>query len=528
MKQAGFRCSPILQAAPGRVFAATKQQRDPQIAVRADLSAPREATATRVEVWGSVAAVVLTAFYLGTTLYNASHSLLSFDEILTAHMARLANWETILKALRDAADAQPPGFYLIVRTFDHLFGHSEVALRLPLSLAMAVAMLLTFDCARRLTDSLHGLIAPCILAGSALPYYGYDARPYAIFVMMSALGLWVWSYTRDGEGLSPILFGVVFFFGVTIHYFFVLCLVPYALWEVRRWRPWRRPSPMLTAGLVGAAVPAALFSPLILTFGHRYSAGYSWGRPSFFALGEFYFDMLPAGLFLLTLIMAWIVLLGAEDKSVFLRPMQPAEAVGWLFACIPLVGFVLAEWKTNAFIPRYFVGTLPGIAVAFSCWLWRNFRNTAFVSLGVCLLLAAWGVGKQASRMGESPKGNEKQIREYLALEDSLRNDGKRYMVCSHIGNYMRFEYYSKHPEDSILMRPPDVTQEGPPGRGMNVAFPLSQYYPFHYWNLNDLKKHASETALIAPVPETVEALEQAGFQVAVRYSNPIEVLYLH
>ena len=55
-----------------------------------------------------------------------------------------------------------------------------------------------------------------------------------------------------------------------------------------------------------------------------------------------------------------------------------------------------------------------------------------------------------------------------------------------------------------------------------------SQYSPLQFWRLDDLKQHAAETALIDPAPETLEALQRAGFQVTVRsYSKPLEVVYL-
>ena len=55
----------------------------------------------------------------------------------------------------------------------------------------------------------------------------------------------------------------------------------------------------------------------------------------------------------------------------------------------------------------------------------------------------------------------------------------------------------------------------------------LGQYSPMQFWKLDDLKKHAAEIALIDPTPETLEALKQAGVQVEVRFSKPLQVVYL-
>ena len=167
-----------------------------------------------------IAAAVMAAFYLVTSLYIARHRLLWFDEIFTLHIAWLPDFHTLWTALAHAAD--PPTYSMVVRMFGKLFGYSEVAARLPSTLAIVAGLLLTFDCARRLTNGLHGLIALSVLTCSILPFFGYEARPYAVYFMLAALALWVWTGTRADGRWSAIVFGVVFFLGVTIHYYFVL------------------------------------------------------------------------------------------------------------------------------------------------------------------------------------------------------------------------------------------------------------------------------------------------------------------
>ena len=125
----------------------------------------------------SFLALCMAAFYLATTFYISSHRLLWFDEIATANVAGLPHWTSIWTALAQGVDSQPPLYYVLVRLFSKLPVSQEVALRLPSALAMAAGLLITFDCARRVTDSLHGLIALSVLTSSFLPYYGYEARP---------------------------------------------------------------------------------------------------------------------------------------------------------------------------------------------------------------------------------------------------------------------------------------------------------------------------------------------------------------
>jgi hypothetical protein len=50
---------------------------------------------------------------------------------------------------------------------------------------------------------------------------------------------------------------------------------------------------------------------------------------------------------------------------------------------------------THAFLNRYFIGVLPGIAVGFSCLLWRRFPNRQRIPVGILLLLLGYGLRAQ-------------------------------------------------------------------------------------------------------------------------------------
>ena len=485
------------------------------------------------EKWAIFAAMLLAVFYFATSVQIASHRLFWFDEFFTVRIAQLPTWNMIWTALSHAADSLPPFYYTLVRAFTSLFGTSEVVARMPSTLAMVVGLLLTFDCARRLTDGLHGLIAMSVLTCSFLPYYGYEARSYAIYFMFASLGLWVW--TRPASDLrSAIFFGAALFLAVTMHYYAVMCLAPYALWELIRWKPWQRPSPKLIAGVVGVIVPAALLSPLILSFSRKFSSGF-WNRPSFAELRAIFPQLFPDALLLLALIMIWIVLSATNDEDRVVKPMTASESVGWLFLCIPLAGFFLAELGTNAFFSRYFICALPGIAVAFACLLWRNFGKDYRIRLGILLLLAGWGGGKQMATARNPQSVEATGIREFLSIESSLRAEGKRYMVFFPPLIFSEAQYYSSHPDDCILLLPPDfdrpdesLASSPDPYLHQRLLLNLSQFYPMQFWRLYNLRAEAQQVALIEPSQGVLDALQKEGFQVQVRSAAPLKVVYLH
>jgi hypothetical protein len=479
-------------------------------------------------MWSLIAAGVLAAIYLFTSVLIASHRRFWYDEIFTVTISRLPDVATIWKALAHASDVQPPTYYMLVRIFLHLPLPREVTARLPSALAMVAGMLITFDCARRLSDGVYGLIAFSVLSCSTLPYYGYEARPYALYFMFASLALWLWIHTSDASRLSSILFGVVIFLAVAAHYYAVLCLVPYAAWEVCNWRTWRAARGKLIAGCLGVLCAAALFSRQIL--GMREVSSYSWAHPSLSNLVRSFNDFFPPELFPLAAIMIWVALVGPKKKGAMVPVMQPFEQLGWFFGLIPLAAYMLAKLGTGAFHHRYLIALLPGVAVAFSCLLWRQFGSALRISLAALLLFATLGLAIQFKLLWHpenvrppSPAESEPdRIHAMLLLEDKIQTDAKQFIVLS-ANDLLGVEarYYSKHPERYVFLVIPRQ------GWNMNtpVQINLGQYSPMRFWTLEDLRAHGREAVLVDPPRVAVTALERPGSKVTSRIDEGLEVV---
>jgi hypothetical protein len=496
------------------------------------------ATATETErptgtaaLWTYLVAGLLAVFYFVTSIQIATHRVFWFDELFTLYIARLPHVSTIWTALGNGVDALPPAYYMVVRLFDSLFGPGDIAARVPSMLAVAVGLLVIFDCARRLTDGLHGLIALSVATCSFLPYYGYEARSYGIYFMFAALTLWAWTNESLSRTTQAVLFGVTFFAGECFHYYFGMCLLPFVLWELLHWKPGQRPSLKILAGIIGGVAPVVILSPLILSFSRKFAGGY-WNRPSFPELRAIFSQIFPDGLFLLSLIMIWIVLSRSdEEKEVILKPMPSAEVIGWLCLAIPFAAFVVSM-KTNAFYSRYFIGVLPGVAVAFAVLLWRHFRRATQVSMGAFVLLAGWGVGQQLTTVRHPDRVEATGIRPFLAVEDSLHLEGKRYYVFSGPLLFLEALQYSAHPEQVVLLLPSDFNRQAKgqrdPYQHQRLEVNLSQYHPMQIWTVDDMSLHRAQSALIDPNQETMRDLKQAGIDASTRFSEPLQVDYLH
>lgn len=479
--------------------------------------------------WMFILAAALAAFYIASSMYIASRRLLWFDELLTVRFSQLPNAVTIWKAITHVDSNMPYPYFLVVHAFWKLPGPAEIIARLPSALGVAGGLLIIFDCTRRLTDGLHGLIAVAFLTCSFLPEFGYEARSYGLYFLMAALSLWVWIHTSNTRKSSAAIFAAVFVAGVMMNYYFVLCLVPYAAWELSVWRPWRPPSAKLIGGAFGIVCAAALLSPQILAA--RVNSADYWAKPSFRALREVFSSMLPGGLFLLCLIMVWAALT-ARDSAASATPMRDApmrnaERVGWLFLLIPIAGYIVATAVTNAFVTRYFINTLPGVSAAFACWLWRGFRGTRYFAVGVFLLLTIFGMAKQAetARHPQSidPFRQQTQTRQMMDREKSLRQDGKQFILVHSTLLYMEARYYTKHPEQYGFLIDSDEERSH---MTVRTTLAMEQFYPSRIWTLEDLKTHALESAVVEPLESTLTVMKEAGFRPVTRFADPPEVFY--
>ena len=215
---------------------------------------------------------VFVCFYFVSSLYIAARRLFWYDEIVTVRVASLPAVTMIWDSLMHGADGNPPGFFLLARAASKLPVASEIGFRLPSALALAATLLLTFDAARRLSNQTYGLIAAALLSSTILPYYGYEARPYAAYCMLSALSLWTWISYKDTDRKGTVIFGLTLFCAVAVHYYAVVLLVPYALLGTLSVALSGAPSvaKAMEAGIGGALLAMGILSRLMFSYATQF------------------------------------------------------------------------------------------------------------------------------------------------------------------------------------------------------------------------------------------------------------------
>jgi len=294
--------------------------------------------------------------------------------------------------------------------------------------------------------------------------------------------------------------------------------------------------PKIIAASVAALAGLALILPVAGTLrGLRASF---WAPATLAALLQLFWDSFWCFLLILPLIAVWIAIASEpRGTAVTVLPMQSSERLAWLFMAIPFAGFLAAELlKTNAFYHRYFIGFLPGVAIAFSCLMWRYFRHRFVVSAGVLCLLAGPGILLSANYIRTPARGPSQLVsgvlltmQRMLQIEDILYGEGKHFVVLP-VGTHLELEtlYNSPHPERYRMMEDPASSAATRMQARLNRELGTYFHLPLRVWNLSDLKDHASEVALIDFSDEALASVRQLGLAVQDRIPyEGLRVTYL-
>jgi len=493
----------------------------------ATFSEARPTTRKRIPAkrnWTIVAAGLLSAIYLITSILIARHRLFWYDEILTVIYSVKPTISAMWQSFIRGADGSAPANDLIVRLFAHLSFPLEVSARLPSALAVAAGLLVTFDCARRLADGIYGLIAVAFLTCSTLPYYGYEARPYALFFLFSAVALWLWMNTGDST-TSAFLLGGIFFLAVWVHYYTVLWLAPYTLWEFlnRDSRP--VPSRKLIAAYAGVFCGlASLLRPILAQ--HRALACGFWSPASIRNLVFTFTDLFPHVLFPLVALIGIAALWAPKQKKSLVPPMQPYEQLCWLFASLPIVGFVVGKLATHAFLSRYFIGLLPAFAIGLACLMWRHFAASKLTAVVAFALFAAFGLAQQLEHVRYSssvrpipPTLELDRMHAMLALEEQLP---ARHVIVLRPGDLLSLEahYYARHPERIVFLLGPGESAPDP-----HAPLSTGENRPIRHWTVEELRGNARDAILIDPTPQTLDDLHRSGHPTTEHYDGILDVV---
>ncbi|MFO0747259.1 MAG: glycosyltransferase family 39 protein [Myxococcota bacterium] len=248
------------------------------------------------------AAVAVRVLGLGESLW--------YDEAVSAKQAGLAFGDMLAATARDN---YPPLHNLVLFPLVHLFGASELALRLPSVVFGILGVWATWRLARDLLSARAALLATALVALSPLHvYYAHEGRMYALFawtavVSVHALVRWLRQPTR-GRAVAYVAATTLLLYAHVYAGFIVLAqnaFVAWLWWRARRagrtassaqvGSPSARPAPPLRRWLVLQLAAAALFAPWAVVLCERIAA----------VEGDFWIPRLDLGELALTALRYW-------------------------------------------------------------------------------------------------------------------------------------------------------------------------------------------------------------------------------
>ena len=229
----------------------------------------RKLSAVRLRPLQALAA--LTVLAAGLRLATIDVQSFWFDEALTVKLLRLPLADMV--ALIPDTELTPPLYYVLAWPWARLFGTGETALRGFSALIGTLTVPIAYAVGRELAARRTALVIAALTAfNPLLIWYSQETRPYALFVLLGALGLllFLWAAARR-DTASLVGWAAVSVLALLTHYFAVFVIVPQGLWLLRTWAGTR--ARVLAAGAVVTAVGLALV-PLAAHQKERISTGY--------------------------------------------------------------------------------------------------------------------------------------------------------------------------------------------------------------------------------------------------------------
>jgi hypothetical protein len=344
-----------------------------------------------------------------------------YDEQWRAYHVSLAG-PSFWRQIRQANSPIAGGWVLLEKGAALLLGNLEWALRLPMALGFALAVVFTWLVGRRLLGRVGGLLVAGALAiNGPLFAYAPELKPYTVEAMatVGALLLWLWARDPDrgqwrrlaaytGIGLLAVLATGLIFVLVPLFALDLAAVVPSRRSPVElarlrfRW-PSRSGSASPARALGGRLVPDAVAGGIALThlvwfvLPQSVQLGATYWRAQFVPHGS----VGQAWHFAVTQVAGWV-------PEVVTGTLRPSAAIGWLLGLALLAGTAVAIVLERRLLvlPVTLFGALALEYVAAARWRWPfGFVRVNLFLVPLVYLLAGAGIVRSLALLARFARG---------------------------------------------------------------------------------------------------------------------------
>ncbi len=269
------------------------------------------------------------------------------------------------------------GYYLVLHVVIALFGHGEVAIRLPSVIGAVATVALTTQLARRLFDDRIAFAAGLLTAVSLpLVFWGQDARGYALMIALIVASFWPFAELVDGGPSRWPWVAYVVCIVLATYMSFVAALVVPAQLVVLGLRG-RRDRAVIVAAAGAVGVAAICCVPIMVLAARRGSAQLFWvPAPSFTTIT----DMLR-----------WLTSAGMPPNFHRTAIGTPLLILSLLLAGGGVAAAVRAGWRSAMVAAWLLVPVILIVAESIASHP-VDLARTAIVSLPAASILTAWAL----------------------------------------------------------------------------------------------------------------------------------------
>ncbi|MBA3262631.1 MAG: glycosyltransferase family 39 protein [Thermoleophilaceae bacterium] len=396
-------------------------------AKRSRISSAATALAGGVDRRAGLLLIAILSALGAITVLLADRKPLWNDELFTYYIGRLPGAGDVWSKLATGVEQTPLFFYLVTRASFAIFGHGQVAIRVPEMLGYMLMSVCLFRFVARRSSPIYGLVAALFPVATIAHGYAYEARAYALVLGFSAAALLCWQLATEGgphRRLAALGLAVSLAAAVGSHYYAALVLIPLLAGEAARSLARRRVDWLVVGSLSGALLPLLLFAPLVREAG-EYTTTF-WALPTWPSAVRFYPNSLldrelPAVVGVVLAVAALAALRSSSGPSVRERALRrpPDHELLMLLTLVllPFFGVALGKLVTGAFTERSVLPAVLGITILIALAAWWTDREAPIVALSLLLVLTMFAGVRLAMRYDDAKADAEQQTQALHFLE---------------------------------------------------------------------------------------------------------------
>jgi hypothetical protein len=396
------------------------------------------------------------AAILGAAAMQAASRPLWFDELATYYISGAPTAGAIFEALEGAADAQPPVLFFVTRGLRAVFGDSELAVRGQAIAGFGVMLVCLYALVRQYAPAAYGFAAILFAAMTWGFDYAHEARPYGLVMGFCALAVLLWKRATGGpsrRGGVLVCLAATLALMLSSHYYAVLLLIPLGAGEIVRSVKRRAVDWAIWATLAAPTLVLGLYLPFIQAVREAY-------QENFFSPAEpmdgwgFYFVLLAPAFFSLVAALTaagfvawkWDPAPPGDDaakRGSLYEP--PLRTVVLTLALIPLAYVGLAMASTGAFVYRYPLAALVGVALLFVDVLHNQFGSRTKAVAAFCVVMAATFLALRLAPAARSlaSGGELRKLKEDLAAIERATADDPAPVTVSAPQAFAQYAHYA-------------------------------------------------------------------------------------